>query len=84
MVKTAGSADLSEFAVTAQVALADQVVQKLIKAITSGALKPGERLIETKVAANLGVSRGPLREALKILAGQGLVEISSGRGTRVA
>jgi DNA-binding GntR family transcriptional regulator len=76
--------NLSDFAVTAQVALTEQVVQKLIKAIIGGVLKPGERLIETKVAANLGVSRGPLREALKILAGQGLVETSSGRGTRVA
>lgn len=75
---------LSDYAVTAQVALTEQVVQKLIKAIIKGVLEPGERLIETKVAADLGVSRGPLREALKILAGQGLVETSSGRGTRVA
>ncbi|MCW6510176.1 GntR family transcriptional regulator [Lichenifustis flavocetrariae] len=76
--------DLSGFAVTAQVALTEQVIQKLVTAIISGVLKPGERLIETKVAADLGVSRGPLREALKVLTGQGLVVTSSGRGTRVA
>ncbi|WP_165491127.1 GntR family transcriptional regulator [Lichenihabitans psoromatis] len=75
---------LSGFAVTAQVALTEQVIQKLVTAIISGVLKPGERLIETKVAADLGVSRGPLREALKVLTGQGLVVTSAGRGTRVA
>ncbi len=77
-------ADVEDFAVPAQVALTEQVVQKLINAIVGGTLQPGERLIETKLAARLGVSRGPLREALKILAGQGLVQTSMGRGTRVA
>lgn len=73
-----------DLAVPAQIALTEQVVQKLINAIVGGTLKPGERLIETKLAARLGVSRGPVREALKILAGQGLVQTSMGRGTRVA
>ena len=44
--------------------LREQVVEILRHKILSGEIKPGERIIEAKVAEELKVSRGPLREAL--------------------
>jgi len=55
-------------------------MQHLRQQIYEGALAPGRRLDENKVAAALGVSRTPVREALRQLAAQGLVEIRSRRG----
>ena len=46
-------------------------------------LKPGERLIEEQLAADLGVSRNPVREALRMLESEGLVEMSPRRGASV-
>jgi DNA-binding GntR family transcriptional regulator len=51
--------------------------------IVSGRLKPGERLIEQAIAEDCGVSRVPLREALRILATEGLIVISPHRGASV-
>jgi DNA-binding GntR family transcriptional regulator len=50
----------------------------------SGALQPGEKIIEEQLCADLGISRAPLREALRQLAQQGLVEHLPRRGSRVA
>lgn len=44
---------------------------------------PGQRLIEADLAAELGVRRGPVREALRILAGDGIVELIPQKGARV-
>ena len=63
--------------------LREVVTDALRKAILSRQLKPGERLIEEQVAADLGVSRNPVREALRMLEGEGLVEISPRRGASV-
>lgn len=60
-----------------------QVVERLRDLITEGALAPGERLSETRLCAELGVSRTPFREALKTLSGEGLIELRSGRGAVV-
>jgi DNA-binding GntR family transcriptional regulator len=51
--------------------------------ILSGRLKPGAHLVETQLAQQFQISRGPLREALKSLAADGLVEIKPGRGAFV-
>ncbi len=51
----------------------EKVHEKLREAILRGHLKPGERLIERKLAGQLGVSRTPVREALRILELEGLV-----------
>jgi DNA-binding GntR family transcriptional regulator len=59
------------------------VTDALRKAILSKQLKPGERLIEEQLAADLGVSRNPVREALRVLESEGLVEISPRRGASV-
>lgn len=53
--------------------LAGSVAERLRRAITVGQLHPGERLTEPVLASKLGVSRAPVREALKALEGEGLV-----------
>lgn len=63
--------------------LEDRIVRVLRDAIISGALSPGERLIEESLAEKFGVSRAPLREALKELAAAGLVVIIPRKGTFV-
>ncbi|HWG62647.1 MAG TPA: GntR family transcriptional regulator [Streptosporangiaceae bacterium] len=52
-------------------------------AILSGELRPGQGLVETELAQLLGVSKTPVREALKTLAGAGLVTMSPYRGASV-
>ncbi len=62
-----------------------QVVSEEIRAmILGGRLKPGERLIEEGLSAELGVSRVPVREALLALSAQGLVRLEPRRGATVA
>src|SRR5271156_1650769 len=64
--------------------LRDQVVAELRQAILSGRLKPGERLVEGRLADELGVSRNPVREAIRALASEGLIEVTARRGAAVA
>jgi len=64
--------------------LHDQVVTELRQAILSGRLKPGERLVEGRLADELGVSRNPVREAIRVLASEGLIEVTARRGAAVA
>lgn len=51
--------------------------------IERGDLKPGDRLFEDRLAAQLGVSRNPVREAIRALEGTGLVEVVPRRGVYV-
>jgi DNA-binding GntR family transcriptional regulator len=60
-----------------------QVVEILRSAIIMGAYEPGERLIEATLSAELGTSRGPVREALRQLENEGLVELYPYRGAVV-
>jgi DNA-binding GntR family transcriptional regulator len=64
--------------------LHDRVVTELRQAILSGRLKPGERLVEGHLADELGVSRNPVREAIRALASEGLIEVTARRGAAVA
>jgi len=61
-----------------------QVADRLRKMIVLDELRSGERLRERKLAEELNVSRTPLREALKLLEAEGLVELSKNRGATVA
>lgn len=63
--------------------LRDKIAARLREWILDGTLRPGERVVEIDVAARLDVSRAPLREALGVLEGQGLVRISPHRGATV-
>ena len=53
--------------------LSDRIFNTIDKAILSGSIKPGERLVETKLSTDLGVSKSPVREALRRLEGEGTV-----------
>lgn len=64
--------------------LHDAVTHALRKMIIEGTLAAGARLNERELCASLGVSRTPLREALKVLAAEGLVEHQPNRGAAVA
>jgi DNA-binding GntR family transcriptional regulator len=64
--------------------LRDDVYTRLRDAIVDGTLTPGERLRDQELAAWLGVSRTPVREALLRLAQAGLVHAAPGRSTTVA
>lgn len=64
--------------------LRDVVFKTLRQAILKGELKPGERLMEIALADKMGVSRTPVREALKKLEAEGLVINIPRRGAQVA
>ncbi len=63
--------------------LVEDAVELLRQEILSGRFKQGEHLVETKIAEQLRVSRGPVREAFKLLRAEGLVEEEPRRGTFV-
>jgi DNA-binding GntR family transcriptional regulator len=64
--------------------LVELTLRRLRHEILSGALAPGERLVEEHLTHRFGTSRAPLREALRQLAEQGLIEHLPRRGVRVA
>ena len=64
--------------------LRDVVFNTLRKAILRGELKPGERLMEIQLANKLGVSRTPIREAIRKLELEGLVLMIPRKGAEVA
>jgi len=64
-------------------ALRDQVVRAIRDAIIQGRLRPGEKVPEGDLAQQLTVSRTPIREAIRVLEGQGLVEVNPKRGTYI-
>lgn len=80
---------MSELAVTPPVLvqptdLGEAATAALREMILSGAVSPGERLVETELSAKFGTSRGPVRDAFKALEEAGLVRAIPRRGTFVA
>lgn len=73
------SVDMNEY-----LPLRDVVFNTLRRAILKGELKPGERLMEIALAERLGVSRTPIREAMRKLELEGLVVMIPRRGAQVA
>ncbi|MBU1170838.1 MAG: GntR family transcriptional regulator [Proteobacteria bacterium] len=63
--------------------LSDQIADYLIDKVIHLEIAPGERILEQKVARELGVSRSPVREAFRILEQTGLVELIPRCGVRV-
>lgn len=62
---------------------AAQVVAHVKDAIRSGRLAPGQRLLESELTGRLGMSRGPVREALAQLQVEGFIDVAPHRGARV-
>jgi DNA-binding GntR family transcriptional regulator len=60
--------------------LGESAFEVLRDAILTGRLFSGQRLVETKLASELGISRGPLREGLALLQKDGLIEVVPRRG----
>lgn len=61
----------------------DMIAERLRQRIRQGRLAPGATLNQVELAEDLGVSRIPVREALRSLAGEGMVVLEAGRGARV-
>jgi DNA-binding GntR family transcriptional regulator len=64
--------------------MAERAAEAIVLGVASGALQPGQRLVEVELARLLQMSRVPLREALKILEAQGIVDSTLHRGTHIA
>ncbi|MDE2288929.1 MAG: GntR family transcriptional regulator [Burkholderiales bacterium] len=88
MQNSANQADLSAatpaLPKVTRLRLHDTVVEHLRNFIVEGVLKPGTKLNERELCDTLGISRTPLREALKVLAAEGLIDISPNRGATVS
>jgi DNA-binding GntR family transcriptional regulator len=65
------------------VSLAGQTVRVVRELVLTGKIAPGERVNEVGLAQRLGISRGPLREAIRHLASEGLLELTPNRGAHV-
>ena len=63
--------------------LKEHALHVIRDAIMNGNLKPGERLVESKLAEEMGISRGPIREAVGQLKNEGLVKVIPHKGTFV-
>jgi DNA-binding GntR family transcriptional regulator len=64
--------------------LVEQVHEAILAEIAAGTLAPGTRVIQEQIAADLGVSRQPVQQALLLLRNQGLLQEAPGRGLIVA
>jgi DNA-binding GntR family transcriptional regulator len=78
------SLDFGLLGISRSPSLTEQVAKHIAAAIDDGTFRPGDRLVETRLADMFGVSRGPIREALKALESENIVRIKPGRGTFVA
>ncbi len=63
--------------------LPEQIAGELANRITAGSYAPGQRIMEQALAAEFGVSRGPVRDALRLLEKDGLVTILARRGAQI-
>jgi DNA-binding GntR family transcriptional regulator len=63
--------------------LRDKIKENIRDGILSGRFAPGERLIEERLADEYGVSRNPIREAIRSLAAEGVIEVTARRGAIV-
>jgi DNA-binding GntR family transcriptional regulator len=63
--------------------LAEDAADRIREQILSGGFRPGEHLVEAKIAEQLAISRGPVREAFKLLRAEGLLKEEPRRGTFV-
>jgi len=79
-----GTAALVELPQPKRISLSESVADTIAEAIATRIISPGERIVETSLVEKLGVSRVPIREALKVLHAQGIISGGGHRGYRVA
>jgi DNA-binding GntR family transcriptional regulator len=63
--------------------LSTKIKDRILQLILEGELQPGDRVVETRIARELGVSQSPVREAIRDLVGVGFLEIEPYRGARI-
>lgn len=63
--------------------MVDQAAEAVVSAAARGAFLPGDRLVEAEIARDLGISRVPVREALRLLESQGIVVSTPYKGMRL-
>lgn len=73
-----------ESSFTPSLGLAEQIADHIQKQIVSGELAAGHRIAETQITRELSVSRGPVREALRVLSRRHLVDLLPRKGARVS
>lgn len=83
-VPTEGTVEAKTSGPIKRSSLHDEIVDRLRAMVYEGELEAGEKVPERALCEALGVSRTPLREALKVLASEGLFELAPNRGARVA
>ncbi len=64
--------------------LAQEVAKRIREMIRKGTLKKGDKIVEKPLCQTMGISRTPLREALRLLSSEGLVELIPNKGAHVA
>jgi DNA-binding GntR family transcriptional regulator len=69
------------FTIVEEKSLRDHVTEDIRRAIEAGVLKPGNRLVEADIAAQMGISRAPVREAIRQLEQEGFVTTTPRKGT---
>lgn len=79
-----GDLKVGSFTGLPQQSTAQLVAEQLRLAVARGELGPGDRLIEVDLAEQFDVSRGPVREAIRILANEGLIVLRKNRGAVIA
>ena len=84
LVALGKASPVMDFAAVKQQPLSQTLLVTLREAIISGRLKPGEPLVQSRLATQFGVSRAPLREALHRLEEEGFVKTVPYKGTAVA
>lgn len=75
---------LNSSSIPARSDFVDATYRVLVDAITDGSLSPGERITQEEIAEQLGVSRSPVLQALRLLKKDGFIEDAPGRGVQVA
>ena len=68
---------------TIQMSTGERLANEIRRLIYEGEISPGDRLIEEELASRFGVSRGPIREAIRLLAASGTAVLRRNRGATV-
>ncbi len=66
-----------------ELSLVQELVDRIIEGVQEGTLVPGQRLIAGDLAEQFNVSRAPVREAMQVLVGEGVIEFVRNRGARI-